>query len=261
MFSFLRRRTKPKTIPPHMKDFADRFLGPIAMATAVAKVTAEHAERIHKREVPFPVMKAGEVPTLQIWHHLRLEAFMISVRYGEGSLLDLAEIGNQPAALAAFLDQKAHLQFPQPSGDRFAHAVQGMWQAYLYLSEVGREVADPATDPFQVKKREGGILAEIEEGARRSREWWASKNEDPLAATLFTLFFDDMNAKTKSIALSHLLGPYHDKGAEDAITDIGKEHGEELAVEFRKLIELVKRSPNPDQAIEAAAGLEIAEYL
>lgn len=261
MFGFFRRDRAQKPVPPHLKDLADRMIGPIAMATAVAQVTAEHAEHARNGEAPFPVMKAAKIPTLQVWHHLRLECFMVSVRYGEGSLVELADVGNQPAALAAFLDQKAHLEFPQPSGDRLAQSVQGMWQAYLYLMEVGRDVADPATDLFQLRARGSSVLADVEEGARRSKDWWASNSGEQLAPTLFSLFLDDINAKTKSVALSALLGPDHDKGITDTIADIRREHGEQLAEDFGKLVGLVRRSANPDQAIAQAAGLEIAAYL
>lgn len=265
MFSLFRRKKPKATIPPELKALFERTTKGMSWAAALADVAAQHAKNIKAGRSPFPVMEAEDVTTVTRWHHLRLEACLGAVRYGQGSLGNLADFQTQRAALAALLDQRAHLQFPQPSGDAMAHSVQGMWQAYLYLGEAGTKVADPTTDRFLLRGR--SITDELEREARVAQRWWSEHGDGPEALgpdmppTLFELFFDDLNRKSKSIVLTKLLGPDHAKGGAEFVEEMRKARGEADAAQLRQFLDVVREAENPDRAFERTAALPIAGYF
>lgn len=259
MFRFLRR--KPKGVPSELKAVFDRFLGGTAMAMALAEVVAEHAENIRSGAAPFPVLKADGVPSVQFWYHLRLEVCLGAVRFGDGSLFELADVGKQRQVFSEFLDEKAHLAFPQPTGNLISQSVQGMWQAYLQLGEAGAAVADPETDRFLLGGANKTILTDLEREASRSRRWFTEPSDEPMPQTLFGLFFDDLNRKTKSIAMSRLLGPYQLNASTEAIEDVRKTHGEKRAEEMQMLIAAIASSNNPDEAVLRTQHIPIAAYI
>ncbi len=259
MFRFLRK--KPKANPPQMGAFFEPFLGPPATAIALTETVGKHVERIRAGEVPFPILEAKEATTVQAWHHLRLEACIGAFGFGEGSLFELADVGKSREAFSEFLDHKAHLYFPQPSGGIMAQSVQAMWQVYLYLGQAGTSVADPATDRFLLGAAGRSIVSDLEREAKISQDGLFVETAELLPLTLFGLFFDDLNRKTKSIALSRLLGTSQLKEAPGAIEEIRSARGDEFAEQFRQLIEVVVSSSNPDEAVKRTAHLSIADYI
>ena len=221
----------------------------------------KHAGHIASGSLPFPILEAEGATIVQVWHHLRLEACIPAVRFGLGSLYDLANPGMQPEALAEFIDRKAHLQFPQPSGTPVAQSVQGMWQAYAYLMEAGAKVGDPATDKFLLRAGRRSVLEDLEREAGKSQVWWQSDSADGLAPTLFELFLDDLNRKTKSIAMACRFGPSPAEGAAAAIEEARTARGDGAADQMGQLIEALEASNNPDEAIERTKDLPIAGYF
>ena len=251
MFGIFKR--KPKIIPPEWQAVADRHLGPVAMATALADVVGDHARRIAAREVAYPAHKEAGAPVIRIWHSLRLESCIGAVRFGEGSLFDLADIGTQGQVLDSFIENRAHLMFPQPSGSRFDQSVQGMFQAYNYLSQVGTEVCDELTDRYRLGVQKKDILTDLEEGAKALHQEWKdslSGAKPSLPGTLFDLFFADLNAKTKSIAFSAFFGPEPDKAIPEFLEKVREVRGAEFAAEYQAELAIIRASANPDEAAE-----------
>lgn len=258
MFGFLKR--KPKNIPLEWQGFADRFLGPMAMATAMADIAGAHAARIEAGEVAYPAHKEAGAPVIRIWHYLRLESCIPAIRFGEGSLADLADIGTQRDVLAAFVENRAHLMFPQPSGSRFDQSVQGMFQVYEHLSDVGTDVCDPLTDRHTLRYQKRDILTDLEAGAAAlHKEWSEPLGTDgravQLPRTLFDLFFADLNAKTKSIAFATVFGPYIEKEIAAIIAEARESDGDAAADHLEKVIMTIWNADNPDQAAELTDAL------
>lgn len=258
MFGFFKR--KPKTIPPEWQGFADRFLGPMAMATVLADVTARHAARIKAGEVAFPAHKEVGAPVIRIWHSLRLESCIPAIRFGEGSLADLADMGMQSQVLSAFIENRAHLMFPQPSGSRFDQSIQGMFQAYRHLSDVGTDVCDPLTDRHTLRYQKRDIMTDLETGATALHRAWSDSlgpevHRSRLPGTLFNLFFADLNAKTKSIAFATVFGPYIEKEMAATIAESREHEGEAAADHLEKVLMTIWNADNPDQAVELTDAL------
>lgn len=251
MFGFF--KPKPKTIPPEWQGFADRFLGPTMMATALADVVGEHARRIAAGEVAYPAHKEAGAPIIRIWHSLRLESCIGAVRFGEGSLFDLADIGTQGQVLDSFIENRAHLMFPQPSGSRFDQSIQGMFQAYNHLSQVGTEVCDELTDQYRLSVQKKDILTDLEEEARVLHREWANPlagTKPSLPGTLFDLFFADLNTKTKSIAFSAYFGPEPDKAIPEILEKVREIRGVKFAADYQAELDIIRAADNPDQAAE-----------
>ncbi len=258
MFGFFKR--KPKSITPEWQGFADRFIGPMAMATAMADAVVDHAARIKAREVAYPVHKEAGAPVIRIWHSLRLESCIPAIRFGEGALADLADIRTQRDVLNAFVENHAHLMFPQPSGSRFDQSVQGMFQVYEHLSEVGTDVCDPLTDRHILSYQKHGILTDLVEAATAlHREWLEPLGTDgrpvELPRTLFDLFFVDLNAKTKSIAFATVFGPYIEKEIAATIAEARERDSDAAADHLEKVITTIWNADNPDQAFELTDAL------
>lgn len=232
----------------------------MAMATALADVTADHVARIKAGEVAYPAHKEDGAPVVRIWHSLRLESCIPAIRFGEGSLADLADIGTQRDVLAAFVENRAHLMFPQPSGSRFDQSIQGMFQVYEHLSQVGTEVCNPLTDRHTLRSRKRDILTDLETAAAAlHREWSAPLGTDgrpvQLPRTLFDFFFADLNAKTKSIAFATVFGPYIEKQIDWTVAQVRESDGNTAADHFEKIIMTIWNADNPDQAIELTDAL------
>lgn len=262
------RKTAPRSLSPELNAAFERTTRGLVLASALTDVVARHARAIKAGKAPFPVLDSPRVTTLQRWHHLRLEACLGAVHYGEGSILDLGDYGKQEVALSELLDRRAHLDFPQPSGSPIAQSIQGLWQAYLYLGAAGAKVGDHTTDRFLLGKR--SITDDLELEAAKAQEWWRAQDGHPanaasarvdLPPTLFEIFFADLNRKTKSIVLSMLLGPDQAKGESWFIEEMRATHGESGVAELRNFLALIGEAENPDQALERLAACKIAQYF
>lgn len=253
MFGIFKRRAHPR-IP---EGFGEAFAAPVAMAVAMAQATAEHAAAIHAGTVQFPIHKAEGLPVLTVWKCLRLEACIAAMTFGEGSLFDLADRSKQADALSEFLDNAAHLQFPQPSGTSMAQSVQAMFQAYVHLSKVGSELCDRETDHYQLARQGKDIVADLSAdavAARRQMEAHVAEQSSQLPPTLFDLFFADLNRKTKSIAFSRVFGPEYEREIAFFVEHVRKEAGEDDATLVRQRIAEILAAPDPDTASEQAAA-------
>ena len=255
MFNLFRRMTARGRSEPSRNGLVARFTRATSLAVALSDEAAKHMLGVSAGHVEFPIHKSKTSSVLQIWHHLRLEAFHRAIRFGKGSILDLADIGKQTIVLSTFLDNKCHLQFPQPFGSEADQSVQGMFQAYVYLGEVGTEVGDRATDRFMLSSESRDITTDLTLSARTLQGTWSEylsphgTNSAELPQTFFDLFLGDLNEKSKSIALSLYFGPDKLRMAEEHIENIRLKHGEHEANEFRTALDSIVASQDPDEAI------------
>jgi len=122
----------------------------------------------------------------------------------------LADPLRQLEVLTCFLEERPYLEMPQPRGEVVPDTIQAMWQAYVYLSEVGSEVADRETWPSKLKQDGRSILDRLISGATILQGEWealeqAVKSKDKplpeIPRTLLEILYEDVTAKSKSAAV------------------------------------------------------------
>lgn len=150
-----------------------------------------------------------------------MEAMQPMFGFGQADLMMLADVRKQAELLTAFVDERPHLEFPQPRGQPIADTWQGVWQIYRYLDAVGSEVMDRETDRASLKIRNRDIISNLTTAAATLRGQWTAHEsavktgsgplpEMPLTA--IEVLWADVTAKTKSIALSSIFGPSYESG-------------------------------------------------
>lgn len=249
VFGIFKREGKPRLAP----GFGGALIAPVAKAVALGQIAQEHGAAIRAGQTRFPIHKAADASLLEVWRCLRLEACLPALHFGDASLVDLADIGKQRGVLEQFLDAKAHLQSPQPSGPALGQSIQSMWQVYVYLSEVGTELGDPLTDRHRLKGEGKDILSDVEISARKLRADWKAfpeKSDQAIPSTLFDAFLADLNRKSKSIAFAKVFGPFYEREVALFADHLKAELGEADAVVLGRTLEELLRASDPDDAAE-----------
>ena len=193
---------------------------------------------------------------------MRIGAFSQMFRFGECDLMLLADFRRQSELLAAFMDRSLHLALPQPLGQPVADTLQGVFQLYSYLDAVGSELADPATDRDVLKARGRDILSDFAEQAGQLRGLWEALERavrtsgapvPDMPRTLMDVLWQDVTAKTKSIALSRVFGPLHDEGMSHLLSAMAQHGGTERDVEHVRIgLERVRAAREPEDIRDPA---------
>ena len=121
-----------------------------------------------------------------------------------------------------------------------------MWQVYLYLGEVGSEVADRETDRGTLKVARRSILDLIAAEAVVLRSEWEAYARDPvpdIPRTFLEALYKDVTAKAKSIALSAVFGPHY----EQTIDRLEKRAAEMGGSNVRATLDRVLAAKDPDE--------------
>jgi hypothetical protein len=189
----------------------------MALSVAVAELVRDYTRDVQAGRVPFPAHKRKDASVVEVWGDTRIEALRCMMGFGQAEPFLLCDFREQDRLLDLFLNERPQLRFPQPSGDRYAHTLQGMWQVYVYLDKIGKVVADPNTDRDALKLAGRTILDELMRRAGELRVEWknfrAAVNDDHgelvMRETLYEAMYKDVTAKTKTIALAAVLGPDH----------------------------------------------------
>ena len=147
------KKRKPQELSPELKVLSERFFGPQAQAVAIAECVRDYFNAVQAKEVEYPAHHRERASVLELWTHVRLEAFHKMFNFGRADLMLLADMRQQLMLLNRFLDERPHFEMPQPRGELVADTLQGVWQVYMYLSMVGSELADNATDKHVLKSR------------------------------------------------------------------------------------------------------------
>lgn len=249
MFRWLKRRRVRQE--EQLRALTSSLLGPMALAVALGETIQSYTRQVQRGHTTMPAHRRGTASVIEIWRDLRLEAFSQMYNFGYSNPPVLADLGRPREPLDMFLDEKPHLEMPQPRGTELADTIQGLSRAYQYLGEVGTEVCDQMTDRYALKKSGKSLLHEIEVSARELRENWTSylapgaQHSQDLPGTFFQAAFADVTAKTKSVALSAIFGPNHQEGIAHAIS-VAVEAGasEETA---RASVDRVLSAMDPDE--------------
>ncbi|MDE2444775.1 MAG: hypothetical protein KGO94_01270 [Alphaproteobacteria bacterium] len=249
------KKKKPQELPPELKALSEKFFAPQAQAVAIAERVREYVDAVQAKEVEYPAHRRKDASVLELWTHIRLEAWHKIFNFGKSDLMLLADIRQQLTLLNSFLDERPHFEFPQPRGELIADTLQGVWQVYIYLSTVGSELADNATDTHTLKSRGRDILSDFTDKATSLRTQWqafdrAMKNKDEvrpdMPETIIAIFWEDVTAKTKSIAVSKVFGPIPESNIQYMLKLLAEKATEKEVAEMRAYMDRVRAAKEPE---------------
>lgn len=249
---------KKKSVPPsaQMDAFAERWFWPQSLAVAVAEAVRSYAEEVNAGRVSHPAHRRKGSSVVEIWHDLRLEALHSLFNFGQADPFLLSDQKQQMELLSCFLDERPHLEMPQPRGEIVPDTIQAMWQIYVYLDEVGSELADCETDRETLKMTGRSILDNLIAQAVALRASWEAfedavqANAGPLPEmpkTLIEALYEDVTAKAKSVALSAMLGPSHEGGIKYLERRVEERGGDAASV--RATFERILAAKDPDDFV------------
>jgi hypothetical protein len=226
MFNWLKRRAG-STDEAAASRLVDRFLGPTALVVAARRIVQRYFEDVARGTVTFPAYERKDESVVGIWRDTRLEALrqLWGTEGWRSEPALLAEGPKQSDMIACLLDEQPHLEMPQPRGEPKADTIQALFQVYVYLGEVGSKVGDRETDRLTLKvKRHRNIFDDLADRAARLRDEWMQYREALFAddkgalpeapKTLFEALYEDVTAKSKSIALTTKWGPDYEANME-----------------------------------------------
>ena len=241
---------KKKTHRPEneLKALAQQLLRPQSLAVALAEAVRDYAAAVQAGRVSYPAHRRERASVLEIWGDLRIEALHKLFNFGQSDPFLLSDQSRQEELLACFLDDRPHLEMPQPHGAVFPDTIQAMFQVYLYLSAAGSEVADRETDREGLRLKRRSILDRLESDCAEARQKWAlfraGATADTIPPTIVELLYTDVTAKAKSIALSKVFGPYYESGIKRMEGLLAQEGSNTAA--FRASVERVLAAADPD---------------
>lgn len=231
-----------------LSGLAEQLIGPQSLAVALAETVRDYVAAVQTGKLSYPAHRREGASVVEIWADLRIEALHKLFNFGQSDPFLLSDLRRQEELLACFLDERAHLEMPQPRGAVVPDTIQGMFQAYLYLDAVGSEVADRCTDRDSLKLEGHSILDRIESDCAETRSKWAAfrtgAEGGTIPPTMVELMYADVTTKAKSIALSTRFGPHYESGIKFTENVLAK-HGDDVTA-FRALVERVLAAKDPD---------------
>lgn len=241
-------RKKPRQADDELRALAEQLLGPQALAAALAETVRDYVAAVQAGKLSYPAHRREGASVVEIWADLRIEALHKLFNFGQSDPFLLSDQRRQDELLASFLDDRAHLEMPQPRGAMIPDTIQGMFQVYLYLDVAGSEVADRETDRAGLKLEGRSILDRIESDCAALRPrlaaFKAGTGDGTIPPTMIELLYEDVTAKAKSIALSAKFGPHYEGGIKFMEDQLAK-HGEDPAA-FRASVARVMAAKDPD---------------
>ncbi len=258
MLGWFKKKKPEPELSPEEKLLTHRIIGPVVRATWIAELVSKYVEEVNGGEVEYPAIQRADASVPRLWNDTRLEAFHKMFNFGQSDLLLLADVRHQLPLLNIFFDERPHLEMPQPRGETFADTLQGIWQLYLYLGMVGSSLADPATDATALKSLKRDILSDFSEQAEVLKVSWQAYDRsirDPKLAvteqpkTMFEILWDDVTAKTKSIAMSKVFGPMQESGIQHMIALCSENSNEIELREIQALIGRLRHAREPEDVL------------
>jgi hypothetical protein len=253
MFGWFKKRQRVPEAA--VEALAKRWFGPQALAVALAETIRDFLNDVNSGRVEYPAHKRANDSAVGIWRDLRLEALSLMFNFGRSDPMLLADQRRQGELLRCLLDERPHLEVPQPRGEIVPDTIQAIWQVYLYLDQVGSEVADRETDRATLKLAKKNIFDGLTAQAQQLRVGWdafegAIRNKNTtelpeMPETLLEEIYRDVTAKTKSIALSARFGPSYEATIEMLQEEVRKSGGDVEKV--RVSIQHVMEAKDPDE--------------
>ena len=231
-----------------LKALAEQLIGPRSLAVALAETVRDYIAAVQAGKLSYPAHRREGASVVEIWAGLRIESLHRMFNFGQSDPFLLSDERRQGELLACFLDDRVHLEIPQPRGAVIPDTIQGMFQVYLYLDAAGSEVADRETDRAGLKRQGRSILDRLESecaGLRtRLAAFKAGTGDDTILPTMIELLYEDVTAKAKSIALSAKFGPHYEGGIKFVEEQLAKQ-GTGVAP-FRASVAKVLAAKDPD---------------
>ncbi|MFZ1965036.1 MAG: hypothetical protein WAU78_16505 [Roseiarcus sp.] len=231
MFGWFKK--KPSELSPEMTALADELFRPQVLALTITQVVSDYANAAKAGRVEYPAHRRSSTNVEAVWNDVRIEALHKMFGFGMADLMMLADLRRQADLFAAFLDERPHLEFPQPRGESVADTLQAVWQTYLYLDAVGSEVMDSATDHTTLEGKGRDILSDFTAEAGELRDLWVTyrraitddaESLPKMPLTMIDLLWADVTRKTKSIAISKVFGPDQEAGFQFLLQTVAQ-HG------------------------------------
>ena len=250
MFDWFKRKSAAND---DLESFTKQLIKPQALAVAVAEVVVNYCKNVQAGRISAPAYKRRDDGVVAIWRDTRFEALALMFAFGKSEPKLLADIRRQPEIFRVLIEEKPHLEFPQPRGETVADTLQGVWQTYVFLDRIGTEVADRETDRYRLKADGKDIFSNLMEFANSSCSEWVRfaageiDRQDGLPIipkTLFEYAYGDITAKTKSIALSAQFGPHYLDGLKTLEKTV-KDKGEDTK-NIRAMFEQILKLKDPD---------------
>jgi hypothetical protein len=245
LWNWLKRKQRAND---DLKALAEQLIGPQSLAVALAETVRDYTAAVQGGKLPYPAHRREGASVVEVWADLRIEALHKMFNFGQSDPFLLSDQRRQEELLACFLDDRAHLEMPQPRGAVIPDTIQGMFQVYLYLDAAGSEVADRETDRAGLKLEGRSVLDRIETecAALRARlaAFKADTGDGIIPPTMIELLYEDVTAKAKSIALSAKFGPHYEVGIKFVEEQLAM-HGTGVAA-FRASVTKVLAAKDPD---------------
>lgn len=231
-----------------LRGLAEQLIGPPSLAVALAETVRDYVAAVQAGELSYPAHRRETASVGEIWADLRIEALHKLFNFGQSDPFLLSDLRHQEELLACFLDERAHLEMPQPRVTVIPDTIQGMFQVYLYLDAAGSEVADRETDRESLKLKGHSILDAIESACAATRPNWAALRTgaggSTIPPTMIELMYADVTAKSKSIALSKMFGPHYESGIKFMEDLLAKQGADVIA--FRAKVDRLLAAKDPD---------------
>ena len=252
MWNWLRK--KSATPSGALETFAKKWLGPQSLTVAIAEAVKDYVDDVQAGVVVYPAHRRESAGVVEIWRDLRLEALHKLFNFGKSDLSLLAEQRRQYEVLSYLLADQPCPQLPQPRGEIVPDTVQALWQVYVYLAEVGSEVADRETDRLTLKHTGRSILDQLTTQAGALRQSWKAFEQalqttntalPEMPRTTIEILYEDVTAKAKSIALSATFGPIYEEGIKHLVTRLKEQGGNAQDIEAE--IDCVLKAKDPDE--------------
>ncbi|AMX92749.1 MULTISPECIES: hypothetical protein [Mesorhizobium] len=246
MWNWLRKKSSQ---PDHeLKALAEQFVRPQSLAVALAASVRDYVNAVKAGKLSYPAHRREGASVVEIWADLRIEAIHKLFNFGQSDAFLFSDHRRQEELLACFLDERVHLEMPQPRGAGVPDTIQAMWQVYVYLSAAGSEVADRETDREGLKLKGRSILDRMESDCADARPRWGAFRtgvaSSTVPPTMIELLHADVTAKAKSIALSKVFGPYYEGGIKHMESLLAKQ-GSDVAA-FQASVERLLAAKDPD---------------
>lgn len=245
MWNWLKRKRQSND---DLKALAEQLIGPQSLAVALAETVRDYTAAVQAGKLSYPAHRREAASVVEMWADLRIDALHKMFNFGQSDPFLLSDQRRQDELLACFLDERAHLEMPQPRGAVLADTIQGVFQVYLYLDAAGSEVADRETDRAGLKLEGRSILDRIESECERLRPrlaaFKAGADDGTIPPTMIELLYEDVTAKAKSIALSAKFGPHYEGGIKFVEDQLAKQ-GADVAP-FRASVAKVLAAKDPD---------------
>ena len=152
MLGWLRRNRKPR-VPTDVARCLDQFAQPLALMVAVAEVCSVYARGVRAGQIDTPAYARKNDSVVSIWQDTRTEALSYLDQFGNPDIKALTDPPCQLNTLNCFLDERPHLEYPQPRGEQPADTLQAVFHVYLFLNKAGSSVCDRDTDYKTLKSK------------------------------------------------------------------------------------------------------------